>query len=211
MLIPFSECCEILKQYRIRPTGILHIGSHECEELEAYEQNGVNRQNVYWVDAIKEKVDLMKSKGVPNVFCAALDNTEQTVKFHITNNGQSSSLLDFGTHQESYPHIHVVESREVTTQALRKFIKSNDLHMESCNFWNLDIQGKELDVLRSGEEYLLYAQALYCEVNTQEVYKGCGTLEELDAFLATKGFQRVKIYMTQQGWGDALYVKVTLC
>ena len=80
--------------------------------------------------------------------------------------------------------------------------------MEGCNFWNLDIQGKELDVLRSGEEYLVYADALYCEVNTQEVYKDCATLDELDTFLQQKGFIRAAIKMTDQGWGDALYVRI---
>ena len=116
--------------------------------------------------------------------------------------------MDFGTHQTSYPHIHVVESREVTTQTLKSFIEANTFEMEGCNFWNLDIQGKELDVLRSGEEYLVYADALYCEVNTQEVYKGCGTLDQLDTFLQEKGFERVAIKMTDKGWGDALYVRL---
>jgi len=208
MLIPFSECCRILESHNRKPTGILHLGAHECEELNDYVNNGLNPQKIYWVDAIKEKVDQMKLKGVANVFCAALDNKEQTIKFNITNNGQSSSLLDFGTHEASYPYIHVVESREVTTQTLKSFIESNQINMEGCNFWNLDIQGKELDVLRSGEDYLVYADALYCEVNTQEVYKGCGTLDQLDVFLQEKGFLRASIKMTDQGWGDALYVRI---
>ena len=46
------------------------------------------------------------------------------------------------------------------------------------------------------------------EVNTQAVYKGCGQLRELDAFLAAKGFKREMIVMTTAGWGDALYVRV---
>jgi FkbM family methyltransferase len=207
MLIPFSECCRILQGYNRKPTGVLHLGAHECEELVDYINNGLNPQKIYWVDAIKEKVDQMTLNGVANVFCAALDNKEHTIKFNITNNGQSSSLLDFGSHEKSYPHIHVVESREVTTQTLKSFIESNQINMEGCNFWNLDIQGKELDVLRSGEDYLIYADALYCEVNTQEVYKDCGTLDQLDAFLQEKGFVRVTIKMTDQGWGDALYVR----
>lgn len=208
MLIPFSECYRILQGYNRVPTGILHLGAHECEELVDYINNGLDPQKIYWVDAIKEKVDQMKLKGVANVFCAALDLKEQTIKFNITNNGQSSSLLDFGSHQTSYPYIHVVESREVTTQTLKSFIETNKLQMEGCNFWNLDIQGKELDVLRSGEDYLIYADALYCEVNTQEVYKDCGTLDQLDAFLKERGFVRVAIKMTDQGWGDALYVRL---
>ena len=208
MLIPFNECCAILKGYGKTPRGILHIGAHECEELWDYIKDGVIPENIYWIDAIQEKVDAMVKKGIPNVFCAALDNKESTVQFHITNNGQSSSLLDLGTHKESYPYIHVTESREVKTQTLKNFLEKNGLNMEGHNFWNLDIQGKELDVLRSGEEFLVYADAIYCEVNTQEVYKGCGVLDDLDAFLNGKGFQRIRLSMTNAGWGDALYVRV---
>jgi hypothetical protein len=64
------------------------------------------------------------------------------------------------------------------------------------------------EITRSGEEYLVYADALYCEVNTEEVYKGCGTLDNLDTFLKEKGFLRVNIHMTDKGWGDALYVRI---
>ena len=210
MLIPFHECYDILSGYNKTPRGVLHIGAHECEELMDYINKGLIQSRMVWVDAIQEKVDQMKARGIPNVYCAALNDTEQTLKFHITNNGQSSSLLDFGTHQKSYPHIHIVESREVKTQTLKSFIETNNISMEHCNFWNLDIQGKELDVLKSAEEYLKYADALYCEVNTEEVYKGCGVLTELDTFLQTQGFIRVKIKMWNEsdGWGDALYVRV---
>ena len=150
----------------------------------------------------------MNSRGIPNVYCAALNDTEQTVKFNITNNGQSSSLLDFGTHKTNYPSIRVIESREVQTQTLKNFIEKNNISIEKCNFWNLDIQGKELDVLKSAEEYIKYADAIYCEVNTEEVYQGCGVLVDLDVFLKSKGLQRVKLEMTFAGWGDALYVRI---
>ena len=208
MLIPFNECCSILKEYGKTPTGVLHIGAHECEELKDYVNEGVDPDNIYWIDAIQEKVDAMINRGIPNVYCAALDNKESIVKFHITNNGQSSSLLDLGTHKQSYPYIHVTESRDVKTQTLKKFLELNNLDMEGHNFWNLDIQGKELDVLNSGKEHLVYADAIYCEVNTEEVYRGCGVLNDLDIFLNEHGFKRVKIKMTDVGWGDALYVRV---
>ena len=207
MLIPFSDCCSVLQPFEHKITGILHIGAHECEELEDYVRSGVDPSKIYWIDAIQEKVHMMNARNIPNVFCAALDNKEVAVKFYITNNGQSSSLLDLGTHEQWYPHIHVVESREVKTQTLKSFIETNQISMNGCNFWNLDIQGKELDVLRSGEEYLKYADAVYCEVNLEEVYKGCGMLDDLDEFLSSKGFDRVKISITEYRWGDALYVR----
>lgn len=38
-------------------------------------------------------------------------------------------------------------------------------------------------------------------MNMQKVYKGCGQLPKLDAFLESKGFKREMISMTEQGWG----------
>jgi len=207
MLIPFIDCCFILEKYGKLPKGILHIGAHECEELVDYEKCGIYAQNVYWVDAIEEKILEMKKKDIPNVYCAALDIEEKIVKFNITNNGQSSSLLELGTHKNSYPHIYVSEVRTVKTQTGREFIEKNKIPIKECNFWNLDIQGKELDVLKSMGEYINFADAIYSEVNTQEVYKGGCLLRDLDIFLQSKGFIRVNISMTGAGWGDALYVR----
>jgi len=207
MLIPFSNCRDTMLFYGKIPRGILHIGAHECEELEAYENEGIERSKVYWVDAIQEKVDEMVAKGIPNVVCAALDNEEKEVEFHITNNGQSSSLLPLGTHRSHYPHIYVSENRKVMTQTGRNYIEKNQVPIQECNFWNLDIQGKELDVLKSMGEYINYADAIYTEVNTAQVYQGCSELSEVDLFLQGHGLSRVQISMTGASWGDALYIR----
>ena len=207
MYIPFSTCCELLKKVNITVNGVFHVGSHDCEELDAYKENGVDKSNIYWVDANEDKVDLSRMRGIPNVFYAALDNKEATVTFNVTNNGQSSSLLNLGTHKTSYPGIVVVDTRTVTTQKGINFVRENNIPIAQCNFWNLDIQGKELDVLKSMEHLIQYADAIYCEVNTEEVYEGCGLLSEIDAYLDVNNFVRVGIYMTDAGWGDAFYVR----
>ena len=207
MLIPFSYCSLAIQHYGKITRGILHIGAHECEELEAYENEGIERSKVYWVDAIQEKVDQMNAKGIPNVVCAALDNEEKEVEFHITNNGQSSSILPLGTHKNHYPHIYITENRKVMTQTGKNYIEKNKIPIQECNFWNLDIQGKELDVLKSMGEYINYADAIYTEVNTAQVYKGCGELKDVDLFLQEHGFVRIQINMTGASWGDALYVR----
>ena len=69
MLIPIHE---LMKHFVLQINGILHIGAHECEELRDYNNIGVTSTNVYWVEGQKEKVDLMVSKGVPNMFHAIM-------------------------------------------------------------------------------------------------------------------------------------------
>jgi hypothetical protein len=93
------------------------------------------------------------------------------------------------------------------TQTGRNYIEKNQVPIQECNFWNLDIQGKELDVLKSMGEYINYADAIYTEVNTAQVYDGCSELSEVDLFLQNHGLSRVQISMTGANWGDALYIR----
>jgi FkbM family methyltransferase len=208
MLIPFHRIKAFLAGKGISIKGILHIGAHECEELRDYVAQGVSADSVDWVEANPALVSRMAERGI-KVHNAAVSDVEAELPFYITNNGQSSSLLPFGTHEASYPWCKVVETITVRTQTLSTLIQEKSIPIHQRNFWNLDIQGAELSALKSAGDAINHADAIYAEVNTQEVYKGCGQLPELDAFLESKGFKRVMISMTDAGWGDALYVRST--
>lgn len=207
MLIPYRNVVQLLAAKGIVVKGILHIGAHECEELPDYLRCGVAVNEIDWVEANPALVARMAARGV-SVHNAAVSDVEADLPFHITNNGQSSSLLAFGTHEASYPWCKVVETITVHTKRLDSLITEKSIPVERRNFWNLDIQGAELSALRSAGDNINFADAIYAEVNTQEVYRGCGQLPELDAFLESKGFKREAIRMTDAGWGDALYVRV---
>lgn len=209
MLIPFSKCVEILKQNNIIVKGILHIGAHECEEYKDYILNDVDANNIDWIEANIKLVEKMKNLKVKNIHCLAVDNEEGIAKFNITNNGQSSSLLNFGTHKLDYPYINFVETVEVEKKKLSTFFKEHpEIDPSKRNFWNLDIQGVELSALKSAEEYLDFVDAIYSEVNIDYVYEGCGLLSEMEEFLTSKGFKRVALEMTFAKWGDALWIRV---
>jgi FkbM family methyltransferase len=199
---------ETLDTMGVTVTGIIHIGAHLCEELETYKKWNVNPNNVVWIDANETLVEHNKTRNIPNLFCAALDEITRIAEFKITNNGQSSSLLELGTHATDYPEIVVVETRKVTTTTLPEFLSQNRLFPRDYNLWNLDIQGVELQVLRGAAALLDDVDAVYTEVNSQEVYKGAGLIDEIDSLLAGHGLKRVLTQMTGAGWGDALYVRV---
>lgn len=210
MLISKEEVRSILQRLGIVVKGVLHIGAHECEELDVYRYFGLDPVDVVWIDALEEKIAKNKAKGVPNVFQAVItEKDDEEVTFHITNNFESSSVLEFGSHARHHPHVFETEKRTLTTTRLDTFFHSHNLSPEKYTFWNLDIQGVELQALKSGQEFLKHVTAIYSEVNTEEVYKGCGLLSEMDAFLATHGFSRLQTKMTDCGWGDALWVKLT--
>lgn len=207
MLIPFRTIIPFLASKGISVTGILHIGAHECEELRDYVAQGVPASAVDWIEANPALVARMATRGI-HVHQAAVSDIEAELPFHVTNNGQSSSLLEFGTHAASYPWCKVVNALTVKTETLQNIVTRTGIPIATRNFWNLDIQGAELAALRSAGDLIQHADAIYAEVNTQEVYKGCGLLPDLDVFLESKGFKREMISMTDAGWGDALYVRI---
>jgi hypothetical protein len=86
-------------------------------------------------------------------------------------------------------------------------LKTHQIDPSGLDFWNFDIQGAELLALKGAIGALPYAKVLYMEVNTEEVYKGCAQIEELDTFLGDHGFTRVMTDITEAGWGDAIYIR----
>jgi len=208
MLISPSEISEVLLKNNIDVTGVLHIGAHDCEELNYYNSSlNVNSENVVWIDAIPEKVCQAANRGIPNVYCAVIsDRDDEDIMFNIANNGQSSSILEFKTHSVEHPHVVFVDKFTSKTTRVDTFFKRNNLDGSKYNFWNLDIQGVELLALKGAIENLKHVKVVYTEVNINELYKDCALIGEIDSFLSTFGFKRVLTHMTQHGWGDAIYI-----
>jgi len=208
MFIDPATVKNIMDSHNITPRGVLHVGAHECEERGGYNTHwNVSDTNIVWVDANPKMTEANKCRGIPNCYTAVLDESVSDKEFKITNNGQSSSLLDFGSHATDYPHIVVTEVLKVTTETLSGFFTKNGLDPADYNVWNFDIQGSELHVLRGSAHLLKHADVIYSEVNTHAVYDGCGLLSELDELLNMHGLKRVSLFMTNEGWGDAVYVR----
>ena len=207
MLITIDELKPILESKQIDITGILHIGAHNCEEMHIYDVLGVSMENIVWVDAIPNKVLEAHMRGIPNVYHAVItDKDNDVVVFHISNNGQSSSILDMGAHLQEHPGIDYISDLIQSTSTIDTFFEKNQLDASKYIFWNFDIQGAELLALKGAIKSIVHAKILYLEVNEKELYKNCGMIDEIDTFLAQYHFKRVLTKMTQHGWGDAVYV-----
>ena len=202
MLIPLHQ---LIQKYNVNIKGILHVGAHECEEIADYERY-VSRNKILWVEAMPDKVEISKSK-YPNLLIenAVVSDIEETVKFNVSNNGQSSSILEFGLHSTFHPHVHYVTSFQAQTQLLKNIICKYDIEY---NFLNFDIQGAELKALKGMEEYLNKVDYIYTEVNCDYVYKGCAIVDEIDEYLKQFGLYRVETQWCQNfRWGDAFYIR----
>ena len=208
MLIPYPE---LVQKFNLSVIGILHIGAHDCEELSAYNSCGVPTENTYWVEAMNIKIKQNKQRigDKLNIYqCVVYDENDKEVDFNITNNGQSSSILPFGSHARNHPDVKVVYQETLKTTRLDKLIEDNQIPIEKLNFINLDIQGVELRALKSMEKYLQNVNYIYTEVNIEQVYQGCDEISQIDEYLKQFRFERVATKVYQHlGWGDAFYIK----
>ena len=208
MLMQKEHIIKILKSFNIDITGVLHIGAHECEEMPFYSQLGLDDKDVIWIDAISEKVEQAKNKGVPNIYNAVVtDKDDEDINFNISNNNESSSVLEFGTHSAEHPHVFFTDKVTMKSITVDTFFKRNNIDGSKCNFWNFDIQGAELMALKGAINNIKHAKVLYLEINEKELYKGCALVDELDTFLEGYNFTRILTVMTPHGWGDGLYIK----
>lgn len=200
---------ELVSKYNMKINGILHIGAHECEELLDYMKVGVKMNNIHWVEGNNEIYNKMKEKKIPNLYYALIDEKDNNeVIFNIASNGQSSSILEFGSHSINHPHVKYINNYKCKTKRIDTLIDENNIPIESINFLNLDIQGVELRAMKSMEKYLQHIDYIYTEVNVEEVYKNCDNMYKMDEYLKQFGFIRkdARIYQ-QYGWGDAIYIK----
>jgi len=208
MLIDFEHIQKILSSNAIDITGAFHIGAHDCEELSFYTQLGLRDTDVVWIDGVPSKVTQATARGIPNVYNAIITDTDDTeVVLNVSNNVQSSSVLEFGTHSRAYPDIVYVDTVRQPSITVDTFFERHGMDASKYNFWNFDIQGAELMALKGATKSIQHAKAIYLEVNEKELYKKCALLPEIDSFLSQHGFKRVSIKMSKSGWGDALYIR----
>jgi FkbM family methyltransferase len=206
MLIPtifntFPEC--------IPEKGILHIGAHMCEERALYNSIKIGDNDTLWIEAIGEIVAYVKkiNENINIVQAVITDKDDEELSFMITNNKESSSIFNFGTHAIEHPHVFEIERRRLKSITLNTLFERNNIPHDRFDFINIDIQGAELKALKGAVHILPHIKAIYAEVNEKMLYEGAGLLPELDEYLATFNFKRVITNMTRHGWGDALYIK----
>ena len=202
----------LIKEFNLNIKGIIHIGAHEAEEYETYIANGIISENQLWIEALPEKVDFI-NKNFPNlnVISAVLTNqVNEDIIFNVTNNYQSSSILNLKHHLVAHPHIYIKNRISLKTNTLKNIFEQQNLDIFKYNFINIDIQGAELIALDGAGDLINNIDYIYAEINEKELYDGCANIEIFDLFLKQKGFKRVKTEMTTYGWGDALYIRETL-
>ena len=193
--------------YSLKVTGIIHVGAHIGQEAKSYRDLGV--EEAIFVEPLLENFTQLKEtisrfEGYQAINAAAGDRDGKTIIHKASNGLQSSSVLIPRDHLQQNPDIKFEGIEEV------KMIRLESIPISDIfNFWVIDVQGFELEVLKGAGDALNVCQYLFIEVNRSNVYEGCVQVKDLDGFLATKGFTRT-LTRWWDIWGDALYVRTNL-
>lgn len=216
MLIPFNRTKDakgrpqpgLWERYNIRPKGVLHIGGNRGEEAPVYLELGVKNQ--IWIEANPEifvqLVETLRNNPDATALNYAVgDSDDVPTVLHVANNaGQSSSLLQLGTHKQQHPDVHYIKDIPVVMRRVDSLIPQDVI--ENYDFLNVDVQGFELNVLKGMGDYLRHFKWLYLEINRGPVYEGCADVSEVNEYVSMFGFYPVETKMIGN-WGDCLYKK----
>ena len=188
-------------------TGCIHIGAHHAEEKQIYNELGISK--IIWIDANPEYEEIIK-KNTNNedlVIIRGVGNIKRKIDFNISNNGQSSSILELGTHKYVHPDVVYVSKIEIQEDRMVDIFNEYNINPNEFNFLNLDIQGYELEAIKGFEDKINNLDYIYTEVNQDLLYENCSLITDIDEYLKKYSFVRVDTIITGYGWGDALYVK----
>ena len=195
--------------------GAIHVGANDGAERVWYIKQGFEK--VLWFEPNEELfqklIKNIKEKGCEKykAFNIGIHDTIERADLHIANNnGQSSSILELGTHKTHHPKVHYVRNQEIDLIRMDVFFQNTSNKIEDFNFLNIDVQGVELNVIKSFGNLISKLDYIYTEVNEEELYVGCGLISEIDSYLKQFEFERVATHMTKNKWGDAFYVNKNL-
>jgi len=198
-----------MRKHSFTLKDVLHIGANEGQEAAEYRRLGAHR--VIWVEAIpavhrKLLGHLRQFHNQLGLNACVSDVTGDKVTFNIASNqGQSSSFLELGTHATEHPNVTYTDKIELETITIEDLLRDNAIELPHGTFLNIDLQGAELLALKGMSNLMSRVDYCYIEVNEKELYKGCPLVGEIDEWLALHGFEGCDQKITNWGWGDKFY------
>jgi FkbM family methyltransferase len=198
-------------------TGVLHIGANVGNEAPFYKND-----RVVWVEANPALMDRLRENIKPYprqvALCALLGDRQDEVDSHIASNqGQSSSILEFGEYSAGekslWPrlNLHITHTVHLQMQTLDSLVASQMIDLRDFDYWVVDVQGAELLVLDGATDNLRHCKAMKIEISTVDVYKQGARYEDIRAKLGDLGFfPLTDPYARNIRHGDITFVRRSL-
>lgn len=166
------------------------IGAHRFDELPLVNRLFPSLRHIYLFEPQPGPLAVLhalaESDSRIKVFPVAISDTDGVATFNVaSNDGESSSLLQLGSHRELFPHVTMQTAIQVPTRRLDSVLKEHGL--ESPDVMIIDVQGAEYLVLKSlTREVLDQVRLIYAEVSTEAVYESSRPMVEVEALLSPK-------------------------
>lgn len=207
-----------------RPRGVIHVGAHEGQEVEAYLACGFRR--ILLIEANPELVDGLRARfrDRPEVqvhgFAAADVDGELALHIHTSRSGsvEPASILELKEFKRYVTTLHTPRTLPVRGRRLDSFIAEERIDLADYNLLTVDVQGAELKVFAGAGGVLAAMQGVLSEVNVIEMYDGGAVEPQIVKFLAGAGFRRAKAtyhelyneHERRPAWGEVLFLRSDL-
>lgn len=195
--------------------GVFHAGAHDGEEITEYAKCGV--KNIVWVEANYRTLNrLIKSTvnygGNQYWYSHCLSDVDDQINvFNISNNDESSSMLEFGKdHKELMSHIVYVDKQYMLTKRIDTLVRQQkDFSWDDINYLVTDCQGCDLKVLKGCGDLLnsKNLKLIKTEVDVKEMYLGGSTEKEIGEYLSQFGFGLQFWFNAYGGWGERYWFR----
>lgn len=202
----------LIREFGPRCRGVIHVGANLGQEFYSYCRAGL--ESAVYIEAIPEifaelqkRISADPRHQAINALCT--DREGDDVDFHLASNeGQSSSILEFGTHAARHPSVKYVGTLKLRTTTLDRIVfDTPSLDPRPLDCLVLDVQGAEAKVLAGGKRTLAQCRFVFAEVSEGGVYKGDAPVEEIITMLRAEGFHLKSLDIHRAGWGNAFFVK----
>lgn len=183
---------ELLKQLRGRRLcpelhSLAVIGAHRFDEWPLIDRLFPRLERIALFEPLAEPLAVLRALAARDprlqVFPVAVSDTDGEAEFHVTSNdGESSSLLPFGTHDTLFPQVQVQRTIRVPTRRLEGVL--DEAGGIPPDMLIVDVQGAEFRVLSAlPRDLLARVRVIYSEVSTERVYAGGGLLSDIESLL----------------------------
>ena len=185
-----------LKKYLSNPSVIIEAGAADGTDTIFFAVE-FPQANIFAVEPVNEQFEYLKN------LCAEKKNIKLFNYAFSEQNGESeiiignsegnlggmgsSSILEPLEHEKYFPKISFNRKQKVTTKTLHSFMSENKIKLVDL-LW-LDIQGKELDVLKASQQVVKdQVKLIHLEISRIQFYSDMPKEREIRKFMKDLGF-----------------------
>jgi FkbM family methyltransferase len=195
--------------------GVVHVGANVGQERDLYDRHGLE---VLWIEPIPDVFATLAANiaGFPRqraLECLVTDRDDASYQFNVANNdGESSSIFALKEHRDVWPKVDFTATITLKSSTLATLLAREQIDPTRYDALVMDTQGSELLVLQGAEPILEHFRFVKTEVPDFEAYAGCARLEDIEHFLASRGYAEISRhrFATRAGGGgyyDVVYGK----